>query len=121
LVRDYRIKKAIESPDILKKESAKVKGCYNKAARKVIAFFTQSVYYNYNKVKFKEFEHIRKRADKINWYVFLTLNKQRKRFKSSLVLLFKSLVTFASVTVTYKGFSISIKLRPELVIRETLV
>jgi hypothetical protein len=66
LVKDYRIKKAIKSPDILKKKSAKVKGCYSKAARKIIAFFRQSVYYNYNKVKFKEFEHIRKKADKIN-------------------------------------------------------
>jgi hypothetical protein len=49
------------------------------------------------------------------------LNKQRKRFKGFLVLLFKGLVTFVSVTVTYKGFSISTKLRPELVIRETLI
>jgi hypothetical protein len=66
LVRDYRIKKAIKSPDILKKESAKVKGCYSKAARRVIAFFRQSVYYDYNKVKFGEFEHVRERADKID-------------------------------------------------------
>jgi hypothetical protein len=66
LVRDYRIRKAIESSDILKKESAKVKGCYSKAARRVIAFFRQLVYYNYNKVKFKEFEHVRERADEID-------------------------------------------------------
>jgi hypothetical protein len=66
LVRDYRIRKAIKSPDILKKESAKVKGCYNKAARRVIAFFRQLVYYNYNRVKFGEFEHVRERADKID-------------------------------------------------------
>jgi hypothetical protein len=66
LVRDYKIRKAIESPDILKKKFAKVKGCYSKAARRVIAFFRQSVYYNYNKVKFGEFEHVRKRADKID-------------------------------------------------------
>jgi hypothetical protein len=66
LVRDYRIKKAIESLDILKKESAKVKGCYSKAARRVITFFRQSVYYNYNRVKFGEFEHIKKKADKID-------------------------------------------------------
>jgi hypothetical protein len=66
LVRDYRIRKAIKSPDILKKESAKVKGCYSKAARRIIAFFRQLVYYNHNRVKFGEFEHIRKRADKIN-------------------------------------------------------
>jgi hypothetical protein len=66
LVRDYRIKKAIKSPDILKKKSAKVKGCYNKTVRRVIAFFRQLVYYNYNRVKFGEFEHIRKKADEIN-------------------------------------------------------
>jgi hypothetical protein len=28
---------------------------------------------------------------------------------------------FVSITVTYKGFSISVKFRPELVIREALV
>jgi hypothetical protein len=66
LVKDYRIKKAIKSPDILKKKSAKVKGCYSKAVRRVIAFFKQLVYYNYNKVKFREFKHIRKKANKIN-------------------------------------------------------
>jgi hypothetical protein len=38
-----------------------------------------------------------------------------------LVLLFKGLVTFVSVTITYKGFNISIKLRPELVVRKTLI
>jgi UDP-N-acetylglucosamine pyrophosphorylase len=56
----------MKSLDILKKESAKVKGCYGKAAKRVIAFFRQSVYYNYNRVKFGEFEHVRKRADKID-------------------------------------------------------
>jgi hypothetical protein len=56
----------MKSPDILKKKSVKVKGCYNKAARRVIALFRQLVYYNYNKVKFGEFEHVRERADKIN-------------------------------------------------------
>jgi hypothetical protein len=66
LVRDYRIKKAIKSLDILKKKSAKVKGCYNKAVKRVIAFFKQLVYYNYNRVKFGEFEYIRERADEIN-------------------------------------------------------
>jgi hypothetical protein len=66
LVRDYKIRKAIELLDILKKESAKIKGCYSKAVKRVIAFFKQSVYYNYNKVKFKEFKHIREKADKIN-------------------------------------------------------
>jgi hypothetical protein len=66
LVKDYKIKKAIKSPDILKKKSAKVKGCYSKVARKVITLFKQLVYYNYNKVKFGEFKHIRKRANKIN-------------------------------------------------------
>jgi hypothetical protein len=66
LVRDYKIRKAIKSPDILKKEFAKVKGCYIKAARRVITFFKQSVYYNYNKVKFGEFEHIREKANEID-------------------------------------------------------
>jgi hypothetical protein len=66
LVRDYRIRKAIESPDISKKESAKVKSCYSKAARGIIALFRQSVYYNHNKVKFGEFKHVRERADKID-------------------------------------------------------
>jgi hypothetical protein len=66
LVRDYRIRKAIKSPDILKKESAKVKGCYGKAARRVIAFFRQLVYYDYNRVKFGEFKHVRKKADEID-------------------------------------------------------
>jgi hypothetical protein len=49
------------------------------------------------------------------------LNKQRKRFKGFLILLFKGLVAFVFVTVAYKGFSISIKLRPESVARETHV
>jgi hypothetical protein len=66
LIRDYKIKKAIKLPDILKKKSAKVKGYYNKAAKKVIVLFKQSVYYNYNKVKFGEFKHIKEKADKIN-------------------------------------------------------
>jgi hypothetical protein len=66
LVKDYKIRKAIKSPDILKKEFAKVKGCYSKAARRVIAFFRQLVYYDHNKVKFGEFKHIRERANKIN-------------------------------------------------------
>jgi hypothetical protein len=66
LVRDYKIRKAIKSPDILKKESAKVKSCYNRAAKRIIALFRQSVYYNHNRVKFKEFEHVRKKADEID-------------------------------------------------------
>jgi hypothetical protein len=66
LVKDYKIKKAIKLSDILKKKSAKVKGYYNKTTRKVIALFKQLVYYNYNKVKFKEFKHIKKKANKIN-------------------------------------------------------
>jgi hypothetical protein len=66
LVKDYRIKKAIKSPDILKKKSAKVKGCYSKVVKRVITFFRQLVYYNYNKVKFGEFEHIKEKADKID-------------------------------------------------------
>jgi hypothetical protein len=49
------------------------------------------------------------------------LNKQKKRFKDSLVLLFKGLVTFTFVTVIYKSFSISIKLRPEPVTKKTLI
>jgi hypothetical protein len=66
LVRDYKIGKAIKSSDILKKESAKVKSCYSKAAKRVIALFKQSVYYNYNRVKFGEFEHVKERADEID-------------------------------------------------------
>jgi hypothetical protein len=66
LVRDYRIKKAIESPDILKKESAKVKDYYSKVARRVIAFFRQSVYYDHNRVKFGEFEHVKEKANEID-------------------------------------------------------
>jgi hypothetical protein len=66
LVKDYRIKKAIKSLNILKKKFAKVKGCYSKAAKKVIALFKQLVYYNYNKVKFKEFKFIREKANEIN-------------------------------------------------------
>jgi hypothetical protein len=66
LVKDYKIKKAIKSPDILKKGSVKIKGYYNKTIRKVIALFKQLVYYNYNKVKFREFKYIRKKANKIN-------------------------------------------------------
>jgi hypothetical protein len=66
LVRDYKIKKTIKSLDILKKKSAKIKGCYNKAAKEVITLFRQLVYYNYNKVKFGEFKYIREKADKID-------------------------------------------------------
>jgi hypothetical protein len=66
LVKDYRIGKAIKSPDILKKKFVKVKGCYSKTTRRIIAFFKQLVYYNYNKVKFGEFKHIRKKANKID-------------------------------------------------------
>jgi hypothetical protein len=66
LVKDYKIRKAIKSLNILKKESAKVKSCYSKAVKKVIMFFKQLIYYNYNKVKFREFKYIREKADKIN-------------------------------------------------------
>jgi hypothetical protein len=66
LVKDYKIRKAIKSLDILKKEFAKVKDYYSKAARRVIAFFKQLVYYNYNRVKFGEFEYIRKKVNEIN-------------------------------------------------------
>jgi hypothetical protein len=66
LVKDYKVKKAIKLLNILKKEFVKVKSYYNKVARKVITLFKQSVYYNYNKVKFREFEHIREKANKIN-------------------------------------------------------
>jgi hypothetical protein len=38
-----------------------------------------------------------------------------------LVLLFKGLVTFVFIIIVYKGFSISAKFRPELVIREALI
>jgi hypothetical protein len=50
----------------LKKESAKVKGCYSKAVRRVIAFFKQLVYYNHNRVKFGEFEYVKEKADEID-------------------------------------------------------
>jgi hypothetical protein len=66
LVKDYKIKKAIKSPNILKKKSVKVKSYYNKAVKRVITLFKQSVYYKYNKVKFKKFKHIKKETDKIN-------------------------------------------------------
>jgi hypothetical protein len=66
LVKDYRIKKAIKSPDILKKEFVKVKGYYNKTVKRIITFFKQLIYYNYNRVKFREFKHIREKADEIN-------------------------------------------------------
>jgi hypothetical protein len=66
LVKDYKIKKAIKSPDILKKESVKIKGCYSKVTKRIIALFKQLVYYNYNRVKFKKFKYIREKADKIN-------------------------------------------------------
>jgi hypothetical protein len=66
LVKDYKIKKTIKSLDILKKKSAKVKSCYSKAAKSIIALFKQSVYYNYNKVEFEEFEHIREKVNKID-------------------------------------------------------
>jgi hypothetical protein len=66
LVKDYKIRKAIKSPDILKKKSAKIKSCYNKAAKSIIALFKQLVYYNYNKVEFKEFKYIKEKANKIN-------------------------------------------------------
>jgi hypothetical protein len=52
--------------DILKKEFVKIKGCYSKAAKRVITLFKQLVYYNYNSVKFREFKYIREKADKID-------------------------------------------------------
>jgi hypothetical protein len=65
LVKDYKIRKAIKSLNILKKEFVKIKVYYNKAIRKVITFFKQLVYYNYNKVKFGEFKHIKKKLTKL--------------------------------------------------------
>jgi hypothetical protein len=58
LIKDYKVKKAIKSLNILKKEFVKVKSCYNKVTKKVIALFKLLVYYNYNKVKFGEFKYI---------------------------------------------------------------
>jgi hypothetical protein len=49
------------------------------------------------------------------------LNKQKKRFKGFLVLLFKGLVAFIFIIVMYKGSNISITLRPELVIKKGLI
>jgi hypothetical protein len=66
LVKDYKIRKAIKSLDILKKEFAKVKSYYSKVAESVIMLFRQLVYYNYNKVKFEEFKHIKEKANKID-------------------------------------------------------
>jgi hypothetical protein len=66
LVKNYRIGKAIGLLNILKKESAKVKGYYSRLARRVIALFRQLIYYNYNRVKFKEFKYIKEKADEIN-------------------------------------------------------
>jgi hypothetical protein len=36
-------------------------------------------------------------------------------------LLLKGLITFVFITVTYKGFNISAKFRPEPVVKETLI
>jgi hypothetical protein len=66
LIKDYKIKKAIKLLNILKKEFVKVKSYYNKVIKRVIILFKQLVYYNYNKVKFREFKHIREKANKIN-------------------------------------------------------
>jgi hypothetical protein len=66
LVKNYKVKKAIKLLNILKEESAKVKSYYYKTAKEIITFFRQSVYYNYNKVKFGEFKHIREKANKID-------------------------------------------------------
>jgi hypothetical protein len=65
-LKDYKVKKTMKLLNILKKKSVKVKNCYNKAVKRIITLFKQLVYYNYNKVKIKEFKHIRKKADKIN-------------------------------------------------------
>jgi hypothetical protein len=66
LIKDYKIRKAIKALDILKKKSAKVKSCYNKVIKSVITLFRQLVYYNHNKVKFKEFKHIKEKANEID-------------------------------------------------------
>jgi hypothetical protein len=49
------------------------------------------------------------------------LNKQRKRFKGSLILLFKGFITFVFIIVVYKGFSINAKFRPEPVAEKVLI
>jgi hypothetical protein len=49
------------------------------------------------------------------------LNKQKKRFKGSLVLLLKGLVAFIFITVIYKGFNISIKLKLKSVAKKILI
>jgi hypothetical protein len=66
LVKNYKIRKVIKLLNILKEKSVKVKSYYNKITKRVIVFFKQSVYYKYNKFKFKEFKHIREKANKIN-------------------------------------------------------
>jgi hypothetical protein len=52
---------------------------------------------------------------------FLALNKQRKRFKGFLVLLFKGFITFVFIIVIYKGFSINAKFRLESVAGKALI
>jgi hypothetical protein len=49
------------------------------------------------------------------------LNRQRKRFKGSLVLLLKGFVTFVFIIVIYKGFSISTKFRPKPVAEKAFI
>jgi hypothetical protein len=49
------------------------------------------------------------------------LNRQRKRFKGSLVLLFKGFVAFVFITVMYKGFSVNTKFKPESVAGKALI
>jgi hypothetical protein len=49
------------------------------------------------------------------------LNKLKKRFKGSLVLLFKDLVAFVFIIVIYKGFNINTKLRLKPVTENALI
>jgi hypothetical protein len=49
------------------------------------------------------------------------LNKQKKRFKGFLILLFKGFIVFIFIIIIYKGFSINTKLKPELVIKKALI
>jgi hypothetical protein len=49
------------------------------------------------------------------------LNKQRKRFKGFLVLLFKGFIMFIFITVIYKGFSINVKFKLKLITKKILI
>ena len=65
-IRDNTIKEAIKALDIIKEDLAKVNSFYSRITRRVMALFSQLVDSNYNCVEFREFEHIREGANKID-------------------------------------------------------